>query len=119
ETEDDDRAVAIRLGGVLPADETQLLYSIALAGRAELVLAPDEYSGLVMILLRMLAFAPAERRDALPTPSPGPASAPSQRPADSPLPRAVEAVAPQLAGPAREAPDQPTVEGTRAADLWV
>ena len=41
------------------ADETQLLYSIALHGRAELGLAPDEYSGLVMVLLRMLAFPAA------------------------------------------------------------
>ena len=40
-------------------DETQLLYSIVLHGRAELGLAPDEYSGLVMVLLRLLAFAPA------------------------------------------------------------
>jgi len=49
---DDPDAEAInRLAGLLPADETQLLYSIALHGRAELALAPDEYSGLVMVLL--------------------------------------------------------------------
>jgi DNA polymerase-3 subunit gamma/tau len=59
ESDDPDVADAIRLGALLPADETQLLYSIVLAGRAELPLAPDEYSGLVMVLLRMLAFAPA------------------------------------------------------------
>ncbi|HEY0858282.1 MAG TPA: DNA polymerase III subunit gamma/tau, partial [Albitalea sp.] len=47
-----------RLAGLLPADETQLVYSMALHGRAELGLAPDEYSGLVMVLLRMLAFRP-------------------------------------------------------------
>ena len=51
-------AVAERVA-VLPDDETQLLYSIALHGRGELPLAPDEYSGLVMVLLRMLAFRPA------------------------------------------------------------
>ena len=50
---------AARLAALLPADETQLLYSIVLHGRAELVLAPDEYSGLVMVLLRMLAFPPS------------------------------------------------------------
>ncbi len=44
---------------LLSADELQLLYSIALHGRAELGLAPDEYSGLTMVLLRMLAFRPA------------------------------------------------------------
>ena len=56
---DPDTAETKRLAAVLPADETQLLYSIALHGRNELGLAPDEYSGLVMVLLRMLAFRPA------------------------------------------------------------
>jgi DNA polymerase-3 subunit gamma/tau len=69
--DDPDAAVAARLAALLPADETQLLYSIVLHGREELPLAPDEYSGLVMILLRLLAFAPA---DAMPkgVPRPGP-----------------------------------------------
>jgi DNA polymerase-3 subunit gamma/tau len=49
-----------RLAALLAADETQLLYSIVLHGRAEIGLAPDEYSGLVMVLLRLLAFAPHE-----------------------------------------------------------
>lgn len=39
-------------------DETQLLYSLCLQGRAELGLAVDEYAGLVMVLLRLLAFKP-------------------------------------------------------------
>ncbi|MEO5881591.1 MAG: DNA polymerase III subunit gamma/tau [Caldimonas sp.] len=58
--DDPDGAVVARLAALLPADETQLLYSIVLHGREELPLAPDEYSGLVMILLRLLAFAPAD-----------------------------------------------------------
>jgi DNA polymerase-3 subunit gamma/tau len=53
-----DAAAALRLAPLLPPDETQLVYSMALHGRAELGLAPDEYSGLVMVLLRMLAFRP-------------------------------------------------------------
>ncbi len=52
----------VRLAGLMAADETQLLYSIALQGRAEIGLAPDEHSGLVMVLLRWLAFAPAPVR---------------------------------------------------------
>jgi DNA polymerase-3 subunit gamma/tau len=56
---DPDGPTAARLAALLPADETQLLYSIVLHGRPELGLAPDEYSGLVMVLLRMLAFRPA------------------------------------------------------------
>lgn len=46
-----------RLAELLPSDETQLFYSIVLHGRADLAVSPDEYSGLVMVLLRMLAFA--------------------------------------------------------------
>jgi DNA polymerase III subunit gamma/tau len=53
---DTDSAAVLRLAPLLAADETQLFYSMALHGRAELALAPDEYSGLVMVLLRMLAF---------------------------------------------------------------
>jgi len=45
-----------RLASMMPADETQLLYSLCLHGRAELGLAPDEYSALTMVLLRLLAF---------------------------------------------------------------
>ncbi len=47
-----------RLAALLPADQTQLLYSICLHGRAELGLAPDEYAALTMVLLRLLAFKP-------------------------------------------------------------
>ena len=47
------------LAKVMPADETQLLYSICLHGRADLGLAPDEYAALTMVLLRLLAFKPA------------------------------------------------------------
>ena len=58
---DADAPEVLRLAPLLAADETQLFYSMALHGRAELALAPDEYSGLVMVLLRMLAFRPAGR----------------------------------------------------------
>jgi len=46
------------LSELMPKDETQLLYSICLKGRAEIGLAPDEYAGLTMVLLRLLAFKP-------------------------------------------------------------
>ncbi|MBO9680134.1 MAG: DNA polymerase III subunit gamma/tau [Acidovorax sp.] len=49
-----------RLAALMPADETQLLYSICLHGRGELGLAPDEYAALTMALLRLLAFKPTD-----------------------------------------------------------
>ncbi len=47
-------------------DDVQLLYQIAVLGRRDLALAPDEQSGATMTLLRMLAFAKA-RDGAVPT----------------------------------------------------
>ncbi len=55
---DPEAAEMARLAGVMPADETQLLYSLSLHGRQELGLAPDEYAALTMVLLRLLAFKP-------------------------------------------------------------
>ena len=55
---DPDAAELASLARSLPADETQLLYSLCLHGRAELGLAPDEYAALTMVLLRLLAFKP-------------------------------------------------------------
>jgi DNA polymerase-3 subunit gamma/tau len=59
DADDPDAELTGRLAARLAPDETQLLYGIALHGREELALAPDEYSGLVMVLLRFLAFPPA------------------------------------------------------------
>ncbi|MRV72303.1 DNA polymerase III subunit gamma/tau [Duganella sp. FT92W] len=48
----------VRLAGEFDAEEVQLYYQIAVHGRNELGLAPDEYAGFSMTLLRMLAFRP-------------------------------------------------------------
>jgi DNA polymerase III subunit gamma/tau len=82
---DPDTPITRELAALLPADETQLLYSFVLHGRQELMLAPDAYAGLSMVLLRLLAFAPAG--------SPGPAAA---RQPDPP----VRAAGPSTPGPA-------------------
>ncbi|MFD1837563.1 DNA polymerase III subunit gamma/tau [Paracidovorax cattleyae] len=100
-----------RLAGTLPADETQLLYSICLHGRTELGLAPDEYAALTMALLRLLAFKPAAEGGAPPAekktlkPSPAEPPAPEPAPAAEPAPSipAPEADA-APAGPAPVAP---------------
>ncbi|MFL6702518.1 MAG: DNA polymerase III subunit gamma/tau, partial [Paraburkholderia graminis] len=48
-----------RFAETLSAEQVQLFYQIATIGRSELGLAPDEYAGFTMTLLRMLAFEPA------------------------------------------------------------
>ena len=47
------------LACALTPEEVQLFYQIAIHGRAEIELAPDEYAGFTMTLLRMLAFSTA------------------------------------------------------------
>ncbi|UUZ49812.1 DNA polymerase III subunit gamma/tau [Massilia sp. B-10] len=47
-----------RLAAAFDAQEVQLYYQIAVHGRNEIGLAPDEYAGFTMTLLRMLAFRP-------------------------------------------------------------
>ena len=61
---DPDVADTLKLAQTMPSDETQLLYSLCLHGRGELGLAPDEYAGLTMVLLRLLAFKSPERPSA-------------------------------------------------------
>ena len=97
---DTDGPTLARLAASMAPDETQLLYSIVLHGRAELVLAPDEYSGLVMVLLRMLAFRPQGQAD---TPAPltrRPTSTPSPAPAPAPVASPRAALAREAARPA-------------------
>ena len=53
-----ERARIEALAGRLDAESIQLYYQIALQGREDLPLAPDEHAGFVMTLLRMLAFRP-------------------------------------------------------------
>jgi DNA polymerase-3 subunit gamma/tau len=48
-----------RFADTLSPEQVQLFYQIATVGRNELGLAPDEYAGFTMTLLRMLAFEPA------------------------------------------------------------
>ncbi len=53
-----ERANVLRLATVFSAEDIQLFYQIVTHGRHELGLAPDEYAGFTMTLLRMLAFTP-------------------------------------------------------------
>ncbi|MGK6307966.1 DNA polymerase III subunit gamma/tau [Variovorax sp. DT-64] len=83
---DPDAAETARLAAAMPADETQLLYSLCLHGRGELGLAPDEYAALTMVLLRLLAFKPsaaagAEKKTLNEAPTAVPERAQAPRPA--------------------------------------
>lgn len=55
---DPDALRIAQLASLMPADETQLLYSLCLHGRTELGLASDEFAALIMVLLRLFAFKP-------------------------------------------------------------
>ncbi len=48
------------LAAAFGAEDVQLYYQIAIHGRQDMPLAPDEYAGFTMALLRMLAFRPVE-----------------------------------------------------------
>jgi DNA polymerase-3 subunit gamma/tau len=81
--EDPDTQGLADLAAAMPAEETQLLYSLCLHGRTELGLAPDEYAALTMVLLRLLAFKPAagtaEKKSPLTSPSASPSASDSSR----------------------------------------
>ncbi|UOO78073.1 DNA polymerase III subunit gamma/tau [Neisseria sp. Dent CA1/247] len=56
--DDPEHETLLRLSQYLSGEQIQLYYQCAIHGKQDLSLAPDEYAGFVMTLLRMLAFAP-------------------------------------------------------------
>ena len=56
--EEFDAQSLIRLGGAMAAEDVQLYYQMALAGRRDLPMTPEPRLGFEMTLLRMLAFRP-------------------------------------------------------------
>ena len=144
DADDPEAAETARLAAGMPADETQLLYSLCLHGRAELGLAPDEYAALTMVLLRLLAFKPdagsgaAEKKTltraeplggadqaggaaAAPAPVPAPVSASHASPATATSASPAAAAAPDAAPPTapaaapRPAPPSPPPNASAAA----
>jgi DNA polymerase-3 subunit gamma/tau len=87
EGSDDDGALML-LAGRMSAEDVQLYYQIATAGRRDLNLAPDARTGFEMAMLRMLAFRPDD-------------GAPSARVQPGPTTRAAP---PAAASPARSVP---------------
>ncbi len=101
-----------RLATVFDPQEVQLYYQIAVHGRNEIGLAPDEYAGFTMTLLRMLAFRPGQGgAEQLASPAPAAVARPlpqgqAARPAAaaaaaaSPAPARAPGAAPMAASPA-------------------
>lgn len=55
-----DRDRVLALAQALPSEDVQFYYQMGLIGRRDLPLAPDPRGGFEMVLLRMLAFRPAD-----------------------------------------------------------
>ena len=90
-----ERPALLELANLFSAEKVQLYYQIALLGRRDIGLAPDEYAGFTMSLLRMLAFNQSDTSTpAIKTSEPSSNHAP--RPSASAALKSVE-VAPQVA----------------------
>ncbi len=86
----------MRLAALFEPQEVQLYYQIAVHGRNEIGLAPDDYAGFTMTLLRMLAFRPGQGGADVAAP---PAAAPVARAAAA-VAASHAAVTPRAAAPA-------------------
>ncbi|EIM97902.1 DNA polymerase III subunits gamma and tau [Paraburkholderia hospita] len=125
-----------RFADTLSPEQVQLFYQIATIGRSELGLAPDEYAGFTMTLLRMLAFEPAPnggggggvtpagrssvpaagaKRTGAPVAAAAVAAAPQARTSDAPA--AAVAIAPRVAPEAK--PEPAPVQPQTAPDAAV
>jgi DNA polymerase-3 subunit gamma/tau len=128
-----DRDRVLALAQALPAEDVQFYYQMGLIGRRDLPLAPDPRGGFEMVLLRMLAFRPADTADAprqplkpvgisqatvdsansvaaAPKPAPVVAAAVAPAPVPTPAPVAAPAPAPEPAPVAQVAQVAPVAE---------
>ncbi|NQD76016.1 DNA polymerase III subunit gamma/tau [Pseudomonas sp. CM27] len=121
-----DRDRVLALASALPAEDVQFYYQMGLIGRRDLPLAPDPRGGFEMVLLRMLAFRPADTDDAPKpvlkpvgisqatadpaTPVAAPAVAVAPPPAEAVSPEAAPATAPLVVPPPATADHEPEQE---------
>jgi len=104
-----ERDALFELGRRFSPEDIQLFYQIAIHGRRDLVLAPDEFAGFSMTLMRMLAFAPAAPGGTVAAQAPRPVVA---KPAASRT--ASPAANPAAGSTARSAAGSATVAATAA-----
>ncbi len=88
-TDDDDTLVISELAKLIPPEDVQLYYQIALLGQKDLDLAPDPRLGFEMLLLRMLAFKPVNKITTPPTSRIKPATPSDSQPSQVPTPKPV------------------------------
>jgi DNA polymerase-3 subunit gamma/tau len=99
-----EREALFALASLIAPQDVQLYYQIAIHGRKDLALAPDEHAGFSMTLLRMLAFHPLHAQaDSVVAPRSHTAPA-GNRPAQAPA-----------AAPAAVAVAEPVTDGSAAA----
>jgi DNA polymerase III subunit gamma/tau len=104
-----------RYAAAFTPEAVQLAYQICVQGRADLALAPDEATGFVMTLLRLLAFEPAAGPS---TGSVGTSALPRRSPDDVPPKRALpqaEPAAPRALPPRAQPSSPPTARSDVAA----
>ncbi|MCX5540224.1 DNA polymerase III subunit gamma/tau [Paraburkholderia sp. CNPSo 3076] len=105
-----------RFAEAVSPEQVQLFYQIATLGRSELGLAPDEYAGFTMTLLRMLAFEPSVSAGSV-------GSAPASKPvaagmgtrAAAPVAASARSAAPAVAQPVVPKPAAPVPQPIEAA----
>ena len=133
-SDEPDAARMAQVASGFDADHLQFLYSLCIHGRAELGLAPDEYTGMSMVLLRYLAFTghaatgtaekktlndpkpapkPARLNDAVPTQAAPRTQAPATASTPVPAPTTTQA----KASPPQPASDAAPVRSVTALPL--
>lgn len=114
-----ERASLMAFAQSLSAETLQLYYQITLLGRRDIGLAPDEYAGFTMTLLRMLAFTPQDKLVNTPSSEHNPALVNNTNPATpnmsarlTAMQNKTNAVSPTTAPVTEVAPATPIVQST-------
>ena len=97
-SDEPERDAIFALAQRLAAEDVQLYYQIALHGRRDLALAPDEHAGFSMSMLRMLAFHPVNGGESAARPLPA-----ARPPVPAANPATSSAALPAGVSPARAA----------------
>ncbi len=105
------RALAVRF----TPEEIQLYYGITVRGLADMTMAPDEYAGFTMTLLRMLAFAPRTGEESVQVPTAQqavkrPIQVPRPTPSKPLTPKAVPVIVPKQQPPSAVPEVKPAVK---------